>query len=117
MKESLHIDFKEWAKLASADPEAFEEKRGELVESFIRSVPTESRRKRLRHLQWKIDGIRHRSQSPIGACMKITNMMWDSVYGEGGLLETLKGNISFEKQAIAVSDTVSANNVIPFRTR
>lgn len=117
MKESLHIDFTEWAELATSDPEAFEEKREEAVESFIRSVPTESRRRRLRHLQWQIDGIRHRSQSPLGACIKITNMMWDSVYGEGGLLDTLKGNIPFEKQAVAVSDTVSVSNVLPFRPR
>ncbi len=115
MKESLQIDFTEWAELATLDPEAFEEKREQVVESFIRSVPTKSRRKRLRHLQWQIDGIRHRSQSPLGACVKITNMMWDSVYGENGLLETLKGNISFEKQAVTVSDTVSGNNVLPFR--
>jgi hypothetical protein len=108
------IDFTEWAELASADPEAFEEKREEAVESFICSVPGESRRKRLRHLQWQIDGIRHRSQSPLGACMKISNMMWDSVYGEGGLLDALKGDISFEKQSVAASNTNSINNIIPF---
>jgi len=111
------IDFTEWAELATSDPEAFEEKREEIVEGFIRSVPTKARRKRLRHLQWQIDGIRHRSQSPLGACMKITNMMWDSVYSKGGLLDALKGNISLEKQAVAGSDTTSINNVIPFSPR
>ena len=117
MKESPYVNFKELAKLASTDPEAFEEKREEAIENFIRSAPTESRRKRLRHLQWQIDGIRRRSQSPLGACVKITNMMWDSVYGKGGLLDALKGNISFEKQAVAGSDTVSVSNIIPFRPR
>ncbi|MDH5191001.1 MAG: DUF3135 domain-containing protein [Gammaproteobacteria bacterium] len=117
MKDSLHIDFTEWAELATSDPEAFEEKREEAVESFIRSVPTETRRRRLRQLQWQIDGIRRRSKSPMGACMKITSLMWDSVYGEGGLLDTLQGNISFEKQTVAVCDTVSASNIIPFRAR
>ena len=112
-----NIDFAEWAELASSDPEAFEKQRARLVESFICSVPTESRRIRLRRLQWKIDAIRQRSKSSLGACIKISNLMWESIYGKGGLMELLNGNIPLEKQPVTEKAPCKTSNVIPFRTR
>ncbi|MEE9413345.1 MAG: DUF3135 domain-containing protein [Methylococcales bacterium] len=83
------FDFDEWALLAKQNPEAFEIKRRELIENTIaRSQP--ERQQRLRCLQWKIDQIRDRSPTPISACVKLSNMMWDSLTGPGGLKESLE---------------------------
>ncbi len=83
------IDFDEWATLATADPAAFETRRRELIETFIaRSHP--ERQQRLRCLQWKIDQIRDLSPTPLSACVKISNLMWDSLTGLGGLKESLE---------------------------
>ncbi len=82
------IDFDEWANLAKSDPEKFEVRRREIIEKAIASNPPE-RQHRLRCLQWKIDQIRDRSPTPLSACVKISNMMWDSLTGPGGLKESL----------------------------
>ena len=83
------IDFDEWARLAKSDPVTFEARRREIIEAaIVRSQP--ERQQRLRCLQWKIDQIRDRSPSPLSACVKISNMMWDSLAGPGGLQEILE---------------------------
>ena len=83
------IDFDEWAGLAKSDPESFEARRREIIESAIaRSKPEQQQR--LRCMQWKIDQIRDRSPTPLSACVKISNMMWDSLTGPGGLKESLE---------------------------
>lgn len=82
------IDFDEWARLAKTDPEEFETRRREIIESTIARNPT-GRQQRLRSLQWKIDQIRTLSPTPISACVKISNMMWDSLTGPGGLKDSL----------------------------
>jgi hypothetical protein len=83
------IDFDEWASLAQSDPEKFETRRREIIEAAISRNPPE-RQHRLRCLQWKIDQIRDRSPTPLSACVKISNMMWNSLTGPGGLKESLK---------------------------
>ncbi|MEE9422821.1 MAG: DUF3135 domain-containing protein [Gammaproteobacteria bacterium] len=82
------IDFDEWVSLARSDPEKFEVRRREIIESAIANNPPE-RQQRLRCLQWKIDQIRDRSPTPISAAVKISNMMWDSLTGPGGLKDSL----------------------------
>jgi len=89
MSKTRQIDFDEWAALASSNPEAFEARRRKIVNDFIASVP-ESRQPHLRRLQWRIDGVRRRARTPLAACMRLSNMMWESVYGKGGLLEELR---------------------------
>lgn len=83
------IDFDEWASLAKADPEKFEARRRDIIEAAIaRSCPNQQQR--LRSLQWKIDQVRKLSPTPIAACVKISNLMWDSLAGPGGLQEKLE---------------------------
>jgi len=89
MSKTKQIDFDEWAALARSNPEAFEAKRRKTVNDFIASLP-ESRQAHLRRLQWRIDGVRHRARTPLAACIRLSNMMWESVYGNGGLLEELR---------------------------
>ncbi len=88
-----HIDFDEWSQLAAADPPAFEARRAELLEAWIRRS-ADHRQPRLRRLQWRIDQVRRLSKSPLGACIKINDLMLEALLGEGGLLEqmdTLRG--------------------------
>ena len=67
------------AQLALDDPAAFEELRSAMIEDCIARAPQKIR-DRLRRLQFRVDGIRRRSRSPLGALMKIQAVMWDSYF-------------------------------------
>jgi hypothetical protein len=82
-------DFNQWATLAETDPTAFESMRRDLIERLIESAP-EERRLRLRRLQWRIDQERALAKSPLGACIRLSRMMWDRLLGDDGLLEQLQ---------------------------
>ncbi|MGA7801464.1 MAG: DUF3135 domain-containing protein [Gammaproteobacteria bacterium] len=84
-----HIDFEQWAALAASDPEAFEARRAQVIDAAIRRAPR-PKQQRLRGLQWKLDQVRQLSRTPMAACLRMTNMMWDSVLSEGGLLEAFE---------------------------
>lgn len=90
------VDFDQWAALAKSDPEAFEAKRAQAIEALIQRLP-EHKQQRMRCLQWKIDQVRGRAGNPMSACIKISEMMWDSLVGPGGLQEALErvGNRDF----------------------
>ena len=94
MKEldAMNTDFDRWfdsmMEMAKDDPEGFERLRRQMVNEVIEDAP-ESSRRRLVGLQWRVDQERRLAKSPMGACIRISNMMWDSVTGEGGLLEQL----------------------------
>lgn len=91
------IDFDQWAELAQSDPDAFEARRAEVIDKVINSMPTEKQH-RMRCLQWKIDQVRGRASNPLSACMKLSEMMWDSLLGPGGLREALE-RLSVDRQA------------------
>ena len=84
------VDFEKWSELANSDPEAFECRRAELIEQMIANLPAH-RQQRMRCLQWKIDQIRARAGNPLSACIKLSDLMWDSLLGPGGLREVLEG--------------------------
>lgn len=63
--------------MAIANPEGFERWRQEEVEALIDSAP-DRQQQRLRGLQFQIDAQRDIHKSPMGACIKISNMMHDS---------------------------------------
>lgn len=83
------VDFDQWAELAKTDPVAFEARRGEIIEDMIQRLPPH-RQQRMRCLQWKIDQIRNQASNPMSACIKLSEMMWDSLVGPGGLREVLE---------------------------
>jgi hypothetical protein len=83
------FDFDSWAQLAKDDPAAFEVRRKQLLQQQLDAAP-ERMRKRLEGLQWRIDRVRDQSQHPLGACIRISKMMWDGVLGDNGLVENLK---------------------------
>ena len=83
------FDFDDWATLASNNPEGFEQRRQDVIENYLRGLPTEKQR-RLRGWQFRIDMERRRAGTPMGACIKLSSMMWDSFLGPSGLAATLK---------------------------
>lgn len=109
--DDYEFPFDYWASLAADDPASFEEARRLMIESLIESAPAE-RQPRLRGLQWQIDQVRALTPSPLGACMKMSNMMWDKVLGAGGLVEHLEELGSGEPTARA--EPVSGK-IIPLR--
>lgn len=88
LTRQAHFDFDHWSRLAILDPEAFEARRHALIEDLIQRAPPH-RQPRLRGLQWRIDRVRERSGTPLAACIRISEMMWESLLGEGGLRDSL----------------------------
>lgn len=84
--------FDDWKDLAETNPQDFEQKRRDFIDSFI-SKASSRYRSRLEGLQWRIDMERRRSSTPLSACVRISSMMFDSVYGDAGLLSALNGDI------------------------
>lgn len=75
--QSTRIDFDYWLQLAQDDPERFESLRSEALENCINRA-SGNQQVRLRCLQWRIDRIRDNTKNPLVACMRISNMMWDT---------------------------------------
>lgn len=107
------FDFDVWAELARNDAEAFEQRRLEVIEDYIASAP-ESMQPRLRRLQWRIDAERRRYKHPLKSCVMVFNMMWDSVYGERGLLRALNALNDPDQPPGCESDACGAK-ILPLR--
>ncbi|HEC15027.1 MAG TPA: DUF3135 domain-containing protein [Sedimenticola sp.] len=114
LKNLPPLDFDLWSKVAEQDPDTFESMRLAAIEEFIESAPAE-RRQRLRCLQWRIDQERRLSRSPMGACIRISRMMWENLLGEEGLVRHIRylGEPSGNQNAI--SRPPPQARVIPFR--
>jgi hypothetical protein len=81
-------DFDAWLELARTDPDAFEVRRLEAIERYLASLP-EDRQEILRRFQWRIDRERERAKTPLGACIRLSEMLSEQVHGEGGLRDRL----------------------------
>ncbi|MDH5571460.1 MAG: DUF3135 domain-containing protein [Gammaproteobacteria bacterium] len=102
-KNEIGFNFDQWSELALNDPEAFETMRSEKVAAVIASAP-DSQQHRLRCLQWRIDMIRKQAKTPLSACIKISNMMWDTLHQLGDTYQQLHKNpdqpvLVYQKQA------------------
>ncbi len=90
--EIISTDFDYWFDtmkgMAKDNPDEFEHLRQQMIDEIIDGAPERSRR-RLIGLQWRVDQERLLARTPMAACIRISNMMWESVVGEGGLLEKL----------------------------
>ncbi len=112
----MDFDWDTWSALARSDPAAFEEKRKQAVAELIASAP-EEHRQRLTGLQCRIDLERQRSSSPLGACIRISNLMWDSFADLQKALDVLTGTL---RSGVApLPDLRPARNaqVLPFPPR
>ena len=87
-KPLTELDFDTAMELARTDPEAFERYRQAVIEALIARAP-ERNRQHLRRLQWRIDQERKRAANPTAAFLKLYRMMWDSLAGESGLIDTI----------------------------
>ena len=65
------------ARLARDDPPAYEALRRELIENFIASAPARLK-PRLMGIQFRIDHVRRLSRSPLGATVRVYELMWKS---------------------------------------
>ncbi|AZZ93452.1 DUF3135 domain-containing protein [Hahella sp. KA22] len=70
--------FDELLEMAKQRPEALEALREEMVEYIITSARTDCQRK-LRGLQFKVDMTRARAKTPLAACIKISQLMHESL--------------------------------------
>jgi hypothetical protein len=112
---NFHEDFSAWAALARRDPRAFEALRQAKVQDLIDRAPAR-RRRRLEALQWRIDQERSRAATPLEACRRLSGMMWNSVLGKGGLLESLRTPRQDKVRAEAPQQG-GGSNVVRFRPR
>ncbi|MEE9493651.1 MAG: DUF3135 domain-containing protein [Gammaproteobacteria bacterium] len=103
---SPQINFDEWARLAKNDPEAFERRRKLLIDTTISGADPE-KRQRLMRTQWKVDQMRKREKTPMAACIKISQLMWDSIHGPGGLKSMLDQLIDVESPALEKARVIS----------
>ena len=83
-----NLDFDYLTGLAQSNPVEFERLRRSAIESYISALPRD-RQMRMRRLQWRIDQER-RKHTPMGACVKLSNMMWDHLLGPDGLVGMLQ---------------------------
>lgn len=87
-----HFDFHEWMTLAHSDPDAFEKQRKRVIDEAIAQAP-QHMQARLHALQWRIDMERSRASNPLSACIRLSNMMWETVCGKKGLMAAI-GNLT-----------------------
>lgn len=107
------FDFDVWAQLAKNDPEAFEAKRLSMIEELIEQAPP-ALQQRLRGLQWRIDVERERSKTPLQACIRISNMMWDMIYADRGFLWSLQVLADPEGLTDVLPAAATSAKVVPF---
>lgn len=70
-------DHESLSQLARDDPAAFEALRVELIHDLIDHAPDTVRR-RLEGLQFRLDAIHRNASNPLGATVKVYQMMWRS---------------------------------------
>lgn len=108
-------DFDTLMELAKTDPEGLEKLRQEHVAAIINSAPPETRR-RLQGLQFQIDAQRRIHSSPMAACIKVSQMMYDSFTNLRYLLNEMSSPNSREPAQDLLMEPESAQ-VIQFRGR
>ena len=74
MKSDFH--FHEWAFLAQVDPQAFERRRSQLLDEFVRA--SGPHRPQLEALQRQIDQLRRAAANPDEAVVSICGLMCES---------------------------------------
>ena len=111
-KESPPFNFDAWKKLAETDPQAFEKMRAAVVKAEIAKAP-KSMQHRLAGMQWRVDMERKRCRNPAQSMIYIYKKMWNSVYGENGLLSALHGSTA-DQQMGSGCEKLTAARILPF---
>ncbi len=103
--------FDELKTMAAERPEELESLRERMTDEILRDAP-EDRRRRLEGLVFKINAERRRSKNPMQACIRISQMMMDSVVELRDAVHTLGGQSV--RQPIR-DDSAQAADVLPFK--
>ncbi len=99
-EQEIEFNFDEWMELFKNDPERFEKKRKDMISLTIDHAPTRMHR-RLKGLQWTIDSEVQLAKNPLQGCIKVYEMMMDSVYKPGGLQDALSMSEIEVKKSVA----------------
>ncbi len=106
-KNAIDFDFDAWMALYKKDPESFEKQKKDLIQETINKAP-EKMQRRLNGLQWKIDTEVKLTKNSLDGCIRVYQMMMDSVYEPGGLLEAL--SMTEERIKEDLPNVVNINN-------
>ncbi len=108
-------DFDTLKELADKDPEALEALRQKHINSLIENAP-QQHQQRLKGLQFQIDAQRKIHNTPLGACIKISQMMHESFHEMRALLNGIADNSTSRKSDLSNVDMpASQAQVIQFR--
>lgn len=99
-------DFDELLELAENEPEALEALRQQHIQALLDESCPRIRR-RLQGLQFQIDGVRRSQRHPLGACIKISSLMNQSMQSLISQLNDATAEYPERKNAV----------VLPFRPR
>lgn len=111
-KRCFTIDFDDWSSLARRDPKGFEARRRAVLDSFIKAQPIE-RRHRLYCLQWRVDRAREGASTPLLACQRLSQLMWDAFTGPEGLVQAFAGALPQTRGA--PHQVRRSAKILPFR--
>lgn len=73
----MDFNFKEWSDLYQVDPEAYERRRGAVLEHFIQSADPDNRLA-LEQTLFKLEMIRKRAKTPLKSAIEASKLMWES---------------------------------------
>lgn len=107
-------DFDTLMELARKDPQGLEKLRQEHVDAVIESAPPATQR-RLRGLQFQIDAQRRLHPTPLAACMKVSQMMFDSFTELRYLLNEFSNNPNKREPAQELLLEPALADVLEFR--
>lgn len=120
MQQYTLPDFDTLKTMASEDPAALEKLRQNLVQQVIDAAPPRSKQ-RLEGLQFQIDCQRKLAKTPLAACIKISEMMHESLDTLRTLLNEVSNKTEQSGSGISVS-LISADlpgspqaDVLPFK--
>jgi len=103
--------FEVMAHLAKTDPPAFEAMRKKLTQDAIARVRNDVRRRRLQGLQFQIDMERRKSANPLAGCIRISQMMSESLLE---LHQALNGHLKDSSRPLLTDATAPSAKVLKF---
>lgn len=105
-------DFDTLMELAEKDPAAFDQLKAEAVEDTISSASADSQR-RLRGLQWQVDVELKKAKTLMEGCVKVSEMMHDSLWELRMVLENHDAGLIDESFHDAELDATA--DIIPLK--
>ena len=102
--------------MARNDPEGLETLRRSLTDAVIAGASSDSTRRRLQGLQFRVDVERRRAGTPLAAAIRISEMMCHSLASLHASMVT-PDEVSYNTTTERSAPGEAEDNVIPFRRR